>query len=278
MVPRLIVNGLSYHYHCEGSGPPLLLLHGFTGSHASWAHLVRGFAEHFTAVAVDLPGHGKTGTPQDAARCRHELVSADLVALMAHCGHDRFHLLGYSMGGRLALALSLSFPEKVAALVLESASPGLPTAGEREKRRQQDEGLARKIETGGVRRFVDEWDQLPLFASQGRLPASVRNVLREQRLNNSARGLAASLRGAGTGAQQPLWPQIPQMKTPTLLISGELDTKFCDVARSMGAANPTLNLLQVAGAGHCVHLEKARSFQRTVLDFLIGQEKNHADI
>ncbi|MCY4022881.1 MAG: 2-succinyl-6-hydroxy-2,4-cyclohexadiene-1-carboxylate synthase [Anaerolineaceae bacterium] len=277
-MPRLPVNNLNYHYHCEGSGPPLLLLHGFTGSHASWAHLASGFAGHFLTVAVDLPGHGKTDMPRDAARCRQELVSADLVDLMAHCGHDRFNLLGYSMGGRLALALSICFPDRVTALVLESASPGLPTAAERERRRRQDEDLARQIETGGVHRFVNVWEQLPLFASQGQLPASTRNATRQQRLGNSAHGLAASLRGAGTGAQPSFWSQLPQLKTPTLLICGELDAKFCEVARRMVSANPALKLQQVPGAGHCVHLERAQSFQRAAMDFLIGQEKLHARI
>ncbi|MDD9956302.1 MAG: 2-succinyl-6-hydroxy-2,4-cyclohexadiene-1-carboxylate synthase [Anaerolineaceae bacterium] len=277
-MPRLVVNDLSYHFRCEGSGPPLLLLHGFTGSHANWAHLQAGFAEHFLTHVVDLPGHGKTDTPGDATRCRQELVSADLVALMARCGHNRFNLLGYSMGGRLALALTLCFPDKVTALVLESASPGLPTAAERERRQQQDEALAGKIEAEGVRRFVEEWEQLPLFASQRQLPSSVRNALRQQRLGNSAHGLATSLRGAGTGTQYSCWSQIPQLKTPTLLICGELDAKFCDLARRMVSANPALKLRQVAGAGHCVHLEQAQSFQRAAMDFLIGQEKRHAGI
>ena len=277
-MPRVVVNELSYHFRREGSGAPLLLLHGFTGSHASWSHLLAGFAGHFLTYAVDLPGHGKTDTPRDAARCRHELVSADLVALMARCGHERFNLLGYSMGGRLALTLGICYPEHVSALVLESASPGLPAAMERERRRRQDEALARKIEAGGVRRFVDEWEQLPLFASQGQLSASAREALRAQRLGNSAHGLAASLRGAGTGAQPSFWPLVPQLKTTTLLICGELDTKFCDVARRMLSANPALKLRQVAGAGHCVHLERPQSFQRAALDFLIGQEKRHAGI
>ena len=277
-MPRLLVNDLSYHYRCEGSGPPLLLLHGFTGSHASWDLLMAGFARHFQTIAVDLPGHGKTDAPQDAARCRHESVGADLVALMARCGHERFHLLGYSMGGRLALALSLSFPEKVAALVLESASPGLATAAEREERRRQDEALAREIEAEGVPSFVDKWEKQPLFASQAQLPASVRDALRSQRLNNSGHGLAASLRGAGTGAQRSFWPQIPELKTPALLICGELDAKFCDVAERMVDANPDLNLRQVAGAGHCVHLEQPQTFRQAVLDFLIDREKRDADI
>ncbi|MCE2490395.1 MAG: alpha/beta fold hydrolase, partial [Anaerolineae bacterium] len=157
-MPHCTVNGLKYHFHCEGAGPPLLLLHGFTGSHASWEHQVPTFAKHFLTIAVDLPGHGKSDAPEDPFRYRHERVSADLVALMARCGHSRFRLLGYSMGGRLALALALFFPQKVAAVVLESASPGLATAAERARRREQDERLARKIEAEGVRRCVQYWE------------------------------------------------------------------------------------------------------------------------
>ncbi len=272
-MPQRTVNGLNYHFHCEGNGPPLLLLHGFTGSHASWPGIVPGFAEHFLTIAVDLPGHGKSDSPVDPLRYRHESVSADLVALMARCGHSRFHLLGYSMGGRLALALALSFPGKVTSLILESASPGLPTAAERAHRREQDERIARKIESEGLRRFVEHWEQLPLFASQGRLPVAERRSLRQQRLRNSATGLAASLRGAGTGTQKSLWSQIPQLKTPSLLVCGELDPKFCDVARRMASANPALQMQQVAGAGHCIHLERPQSFARTVQDFLFEQEE-----
>lgn len=277
-MPRLVVNDISYHYRCEGVGPPLLLLHGFTGSHASWSHLHAGFARHFQTIAVDLPGHGKTDAPQDAARCRHESVGADLVALMAHCGHDRFNLLGYSMGGRLALALALLFPANVAALVLEGASPGLAAPAERVERRRQDLALARQIEADGVPRFVDKWEKQPLFASQRQLPASVRRALRSQRLNNGDRGLAASLRGAGTGAQRSFWPRIPELKTPALLICGELDGKFCGLAARMKSANPALQLLQVAGAGHCVHLEQPQTFRQAVLDFLIDREKRDADL
>ncbi len=272
-MPHCTVNGLKYHFHCEGAGPPLLLLHGFTGSHASWERQVPTFAKHFLTIAVDLPGHGKSDAPEDPLRYRHERVSADLVALMARCGHSRFRLLGYSMGGRLALALALFFPQKVAALVLESASPGLATAAERARRREQDERLARKIEAEGVRRFVQYWEKLPLFDSQGRLPANVRRVLHHQRLQNSISGLASSLRGAGSGVQPSFWSRIPQLDIPTRLLCGELDTKFCDVAGRMVTANPALHMQRVAEAGHCVHLEQARSFDSAVLDFFIGQEQ-----
>ena len=168
----------------------------------------------------------------------------------------------------MALALALAQPQRLCALVLESASPGLADAGERAARRRQDESLARHIELEGVRNFVAYWEQLPMFASQRQLTAEIRRKVREQRLKNSARGLADSLRGAGTGAQASYWSQLPQLRIPTLLLTGALDTKFCAVAARMAAANSGFRLQQIVDAGHCIHLERPQHFQRAVLDFL----------
>src|SRR5205807_809180 len=109
------------------------------------------------------------------------------------------------------------------------ASPGLASATEREQRRQSDSALAERIEREGVKAFIDYWEQIPLFASQNSLPREKREALREQRLNNRARGLANSLRGVGTGAQPALHARLPELNLPALLIAGELDTKFCQI-------------------------------------------------
>lgn len=271
------VNGLNYHFEVTGSGPPLLLLHGFTGSLCTWAELAPALSERMTIVAVDLPGHGRSDAPARSGRYAQGQVSADLVELMDACGRRRFHLLGYSMGGRQALALAQGHPERIQSLVLESASPGLATEAERAARRCQDEALARQIEREGVEHFVRRWERLPLFASQRRLPADTRAELRRQRMHNRSAGLAGSLRGAGAGAQQPYWHRLSQLTAPTLLLTGALDAKFCAIARRMRAANPAFGHSEVAGAGHCVHLEQPRQFQRLVLDFLMAREGDHAD-
>ena len=187
---------------------------------------------------------------------------------MVQLGFERFHILGYSMGGRLALALALALPLRLRALVLESASPGLADCNERAARRRQDESLARRIERKGMSDFVTYWEQLPLFASQKRLSAESRSSLREQRMANRVCGLAGSLRGSGTGSQPSYWSQLPQLRIPTLLLTGALDTKYCAVAARMAAVNPDFLAQQIVGAGHCVHLEKPQQFQRAVLDFL----------
>jgi 2-succinyl-6-hydroxy-2,4-cyclohexadiene-1-carboxylate synthase len=263
---RLTINGVQYYVECHGAGTHLLLLHGFTGSSATWAPHVAAWPAR--VIAVDLPGHGQTAAPADADRYRMEATVADLVALLDRLGVERAHVLGYSMGGRVALHLAAAHPERVATLILESASPGLATQAERDARVAADTALAASIERDGIAAFVDRWEALPLWASQARLPDEVRAGLRAQRLNNRAVGLANSLRGLGTGAQAPLHDRLADLPMPALVIAGRLDAKFTAIARVMAAALPQGRLALVAEAGHAAHLEQPALFDRLVAGFL----------
>ncbi len=177
-------------------------------------------------------------------------------------------LLGYSLGGRIALYAA--FSGFFRALILESASPGLASPIEREERRISDEMLAASIERDGVAAFVDQWEKLPLFASQQSLSAECQKALHAQRLHNCAVGLANSLRGVGVGVQPALHGRLPALSIPVLLIAGELDKKFCALARQMAQALPQSQLHIVPGAGHAVHLERPREFDDLVRDFCIS--------
>ena len=149
------VDGLRYHLAEWGEGPPLVLLHGFTGSAAAWGDLAPRLAARHRVIAIDLPGHGLSDAPADVARYTMPRVVADLAALLALLDAVPAHWLGYSMGGRLALYLALARPDLVRSLVLESASPGLATAAERQARQSQDAALAERIENDSVAAFVD---------------------------------------------------------------------------------------------------------------------------
>jgi 2-succinyl-6-hydroxy-2,4-cyclohexadiene-1-carboxylate synthase len=172
------------------------------------------------------------------------------------------------MGGRLALDIAVHHPTAVRALILESASPGLVDVAERRERRLQDEELAGRIEAEGVERFVNTWEQLPLFASQRHLPADVQAGIRRQRLNNSAAGLARSLRGMGAGVQPSLWAELATIDRPALLIAGALDPKFVTINRQMAVALPEGRLNIIENAGHAVHLEQPARFAEVVEAFL----------
>lgn len=247
---------------------PLVLLHGFTGSAKTWQPHLKAFARRGRVMAVDLLGHGQSDAPADPARYSMAWAVNDLIALLDGEGFESVDLLGYSMGGRLALHLALSAPGRIRALIVESASPGIADPAERAARRARDDHLAAFIEREGVEAFVTRWEAQPLFESQRRLPDQVRAGLRDQRLHNRPHGLANSLRGMGAGAQEPLWGRLPQLKTPTLLVAGELDPKYCRIAEAMGSRMPQARVAIVPGAGHAVHLEQPRVFDQLVLAFL----------
>lgn len=266
------INGLAYYYTTAGNPhegqPPLLLLHGFTGSAASWAPVMGALAPAYFSVAVDLLGHGQTAAPADLERYAMSSSAADLAALIRAITTPPVNLLGYSMGGRLALYFALKYPHLVHKLILESASPGLATAAERQQRQQSDDQLADRIEREGVEAFVNFWEQLPLFASQKQLPPSVQARQRAQRLQNRPLGLANSLRGMGTGAQPPLWERLAELIMPTLLLAGELDTKFVAIAQAMAKSIPQAQMKLIANTGHTIHLEQTARFIQEVILFM----------
>ena len=248
----------------DGREEPAVLLHGFTGSTATWDPVRVELARYGPLLAVDLIGHGRTDAPPDPARYRMEECVADLLALFDRLGLRRVHLVGYSMGGRVALSLAVAAPGRVASLVLESASPGLADPAERERRRQQDEALARRIEEEGLEAFVRYWESLPLFASQQRLPAEVRARVRAGRLAQRPHGLAGSLRGMGAGVQPPVWDRLGGLDLPVLYLAGELDAKYAAMGREVVSRLPRGRLVIVPGAGHTVHLERPAEFAREV--------------
>jgi 2-succinyl-6-hydroxy-2,4-cyclohexadiene-1-carboxylate synthase len=263
-MPFQTIDGVDYYYEESGTGPALVLLHGFTGSVQNWAAHRAALDRHFRTIAVDLPGHGQTAAPVDPDRYRIEQSARDLALLLAQVAPEAVNLLGYSMGGRLALFFATVCPEQVARLILESASPGLAEEEARRQRIAQDEALAQRIESGGIEAFVDYWERIPLFASQQRLPENVRARLRGQRLQNRPVGLANSLRGMGTGAQPSLWTELAQLQMPVHLIAGELDEKFVEVNRRMADLIPEVTLDLVEDVGHTVHLEAPGRIQAII--------------
>jgi len=235
--------------HRRGHGPRIVLIHGFTQTARSWDRLGDHLAGHHEVVAVDAPGHG------DSAEIRADLVAgAGLVAAAAGVGT----YVGYSMGGRLALHVALDRPEVVERLVLVSATGGLDDPAERAARRSSDEALASSIERDGLDAFLTRWVALPLFAGLADPDLA-------DRRRNTATGLASSLRLAGTGTQEPLWPRLGEITVPVLLVAGADDPKFVAAAERMAALLPRPTLAVIPGAGHTVHLERPDAFT-AVLD------------
>lgn len=246
----------------------LVMLHGFTGSAASWGEHLDIFAhDGLRVIALDMLGHGESDAPAEFERYSIEHCCEDIITAlrMLAVQEGEAILLGYSMGGRIALYTA--FSGFFRALILESASPGIEDNVERAERHGSDEALAARIEREGIPAFVDYWENIPLFASQQTLPEEVRATLHAQRLHNRADGLANSLLGVGTGAQPPLYVALPELQIPVLLLVGELDSKFTSLGQLMQQLLPHAKLCIVPEAGHAVHLEQPALFQQQVLAF-----------
>ena len=243
-----------------------VLLHGFMGSAAAWGEgLVDGLTgAGLTPVLVDLPGHGREAERSDPS-------AFTLEALLGHIGRAGdwpTDLVGYSMGGRIALHFAAAYPGRVSRLVLESASPGLATAGERAARRAADDELASTLLRDGIEVFVDRWEVQPLFESRSAHDSAELARQRELRRRNDPASLAAALRGLGTGALPSLWERLPEISTPTLLLVGALDRKFVEIAERMAGVMADARVIRVEGAGHTVHLERSEAWLVAVTDFL----------
>lgn len=259
--------GLHYTVRGPAGAPPVLLLHGFMGSAAEWDAVAEALAGDHHCLIPDLPGHGgSTGLPYPDAYTMDGAAHASLALLDAE-GVDRCAVAGYSMGGRLALYLALRHPQRVERLLLESASPGLATEKERAARRAADREKAQRLETGDLREFVEDWYRQPLFVTLARDESLLQRTV-EVRLENDPRELARSLRAMGTGVQPSLWKEWPGLKMSTLAVVGEEDEKFIEISHRMATLSPTVQTVNVTGAGHNVHTEVKNLYLEILLHFL----------
>ena len=265
----MLVNGVNLNIRIIGSGvPTVVALHGFTGNMTTWSCFTKEAQQEYTIVTVDLLGHGGSDSPKEHGRYSVEHSANDIAVILDNLHIHHACWLGYSMGGRIALAAAAADPKICECLIIESASPGLKSRQEREERVRSDFALAKFIEEEGVEAFTNYWEQQPLFASQKQLPSETREHIRNQRLKNNAVGLANTLRAAGSGAQPPVHNLLSALKIPVLCIAGQEDRKYCSIAREMSNQLPNARVSIIPGAGHAPHLEKPEEFNKVVLGFL----------
>jgi len=261
-------DGLVLHVVRSGTGPPLVLVHGFTGSAETWADLRRSMEDRFTIFAIDLPGHGQSSAPPLPERYSLDRFAHDLACVLDELQLAHVALAGYSMGGRAALRFALRHQARVVALILESTSPGIVDVAERAERKKADEAIADMIERDGMTAFVNYWERLLLWNTQTRLSGQERSRLRDQRLANSTRGLANSLRGAGAGVDESVIDKLESLDVPALIVAGALDEKYVAIAGAMQRRWPSASVSIVPDAGHAIHLERPEIFSELISNFL----------
>jgi 2-succinyl-6-hydroxy-2,4-cyclohexadiene-1-carboxylate synthase len=220
-----------------------VFVHGFTQTPTSW--------DPVTEI-LDAPSRAPA-VPE----------AADFIATAAAVDVGPGTYVGYSMGGRLCLQLALDRPATVEGLVLVSASPGIAIAAERAARGHADERLAQEIERDGVDAFLERWLAQSLFAS---LPPD-RAGVDDRRAHHTVATLTHQLRVLGQGVQPSNWDRLGELRVPVLLIAGELDSKYVEIAHRMADAMPEARVEVVAGAGHACHLEQPEAVAHLLASF-----------
>jgi 2-succinyl-6-hydroxy-2,4-cyclohexadiene-1-carboxylate synthase len=225
-----------------GEPESVVLLHGFGGTRRTWdlvlGHLSR---ERYRPLALDLPGHGElTAAPRP-------IGFAECVSSVLERAPERFALVGYSMGGRIALHVALAAPSRVRRLVLVSSTAGIEDERERADRRESDGRLAQDLERGSFERFIERWRAQPLFDGE---PAEVSELARADQRRNRPDALAAVLRGIGTGEMKPLWNRLGELDMSVTVVVGDRDVKFQGAGRRMVELIPAAESRVVSGAHH----------------------------
>lgn len=252
----------------DATDRPVLFLHGFTGSAESMESAAHAVGPGRRAIRLELVGHGESEAPTEVASYTMEACIEQVAAVVEGLALGRPHLVGYSMGGRAALAAAVADPTRFASLTLIGATAGIDEAAGRAERMAADEALADRIERFGLEAFVDHWMSLPIFASQARLGEAFLARARAERLRQRPHGLALSLRGMGAGAQKPIFDRLSACALPTLLVVGEEDAKFQAIAERLAVSIPEATIATLAGVGHAAHIEAPEPFGRRLRGFL----------
>ncbi|HQZ34509.1 MAG TPA: alpha/beta fold hydrolase [Ilumatobacteraceae bacterium] len=241
-------------------GPRMTFVHGFGQTGNSWKPIAGYFAGHgFLVTVVDLPGHG------NSAQVRADLRrTADMLAAIGGAGT----YVGYSLGGRACLHLAIMYPNLVKRLVLLGANPGIDDAGLRAERRDSDELLEAHMREVGLEAFLQEWTAQPLFAG-----LQLTDEQQADRLRNTVEGLGSSLRLAGTGAQDSLWPRLRELNMDVLALAGADDAKFSDVARQIADAVPSGKFLLIPNATHAVHLQQPEAVAAAIATAVMSADE-----
>ncbi len=269
-MPHLTLKHHALHYAAVGNpnAQPLLMLHGFLGSHQDFSAILSALSQSFYCLTPDFPGHGKTLT--EPGYYTFPATAQAFIELLDHLDIASTHLLGYSMGGRLALYLACQWPERFASVVLESASPGLKTAKERRLRVDTDEAIAYKIETLPLSEFLSQWYENALFSSLKSHPKRYQKMLK-RRLQNRPADLARALRGLSIGRQPSLWEELEIIRCPLCLLVGEKDQKFVAIAqeiRTLCSRETAVALRIIEGCGHNIHLESPDDYTQQIIAFV----------
>lgn len=250
-MPTIDRGGVEIYYETHGSGPAVLLSHGYGATSRMWEGQVAAFADRYRVITWDMRGHGQSGDPADPARYSQALTVGDMAAVLDACGVDRAVIGGLSLGGVMSLAFHIAQPERVRALVLCDTGPGFRNLDARAAWNERALARACELEANGL--------------------AAMRGG-DETRLgtHRSARGLAGAARGMLAQFDDSLIQSLPTIRVPTLVVVGSEDTNFLGAADYMTAKIAGAQKTVIAGAGHASNIDRPDAFNAAVEAFLDG--------
>jgi len=266
---RLNIDGIQYNIEIRGKGKPLLCIHGFSESADTWKAL--DIAGH-RLYMVDLIGHGKSMRPTEKKYYKIRCILDHLHKIIHQLGLETYKILGYSMGGRIALAYAIKYPEEIEALIIESGSYNEEGVWNRLARRRGDRKLAKKIVVNGMKWFDEYWSNLPIFITQEKLPESLKAEISRRRQGNTDYALANTLLSTGQGTLPCLKRYLNKLDIPILYICGEYDLRYRQIGTMFTAHNNTIACRVINKAGHNTHLEKPTIFCNEVNNFIIKEK------
>jgi pimeloyl-ACP methyl ester carboxylesterase len=251
---RARLNGIEIDYAVSGSGPPVVLSHGYSATRRMWDGQHRAFGDRYQVISWSMRGHGQTESPADPAQYSAGLTVADMRALLQHLGIARAVIGGLSLGGYASLGFYLAHPEMVRALVICDSGPGYRNAEARAAWNQRAHERAAELEARG------------LDALSGR-SREMREAMGEHR---SAQGLAHAARGMLAQEGPRVIDGLAGIQVPTLIIVGDQDQPFLAPCEYMAKKISGARLEVIAGAGHSSNLDQPEAFNRVLRDFLDG--------
>ncbi|MBD2346454.1 2-succinyl-6-hydroxy-2,4-cyclohexadiene-1-carboxylate synthase [Anabaena subtropica] len=247
----------------------ILFLHGFMGDIDEFDATIKLLGDDFSYLILDLPGHGNTQVSGGNEFYLMANTAQALINLLDELEIHKCFLVGYSMGGRLALYLTLHFPARFYRVVLESASPGLATEVERLERVKHDAQIAKKLARNSNKSdfaaFLLNWYSQPIFGNIKHHPEF--EFMLESRLHNQPVELVKSLQFMGAGSQPCLWEILKNNRIPLLLLVGENDHKFIEINRKIAKIAPLSQLKVISNAAHNIHFENTEKFVQELKEF-----------
>jgi pimeloyl-ACP methyl ester carboxylesterase len=251
-MPKINRDGVGIYYEVHGSGPPLLLSHGYSSTSAMWQGQIEALSRHHKLVLWDMRGHGRSDYPDEPAAYSEALTVADIAALLDEVGANSAIVGGLSLGGYMSLAFYRAHPDRVRALLIIDTGPGF------KKDDARDAWNNRAHETGA--RFEREGLSVLKAASRERSSVSHRDAL----------GLARAARGMLTQRDARVIESLPAIRVPSLVVVGADDTPFLAASDYMAAKIPGAKKVVIPAAGHAVNIDQPQAFIDAVLPFLDG--------